>query len=361
MTVIDLSRRASGGRTDFYDCIAVFGGGAWGAALASVAARAGRDVTLWARDADAAAAMNATRRNAYLGDIPLPETLRATADMAEAAARADAALVVVPSHAVRETVSAVHAVLPEGAPIILAAKGVEQGTGLMMCDVAAAVAPGRPVGVLSGPSFADEVARDMPTAVVIASPCAASGDMEGSVAARMAVSMGTETFRPYISDDVAGVEVGGAVKNVIAIACGMAQGAGFGLNARAALITRGLDEIKTLAEALGGRRETVTGLSGAGDLTLTASDAKSRNFAHGLRLGRGESGDGRALVEGVLNSVTVTDLARAHGVVMPICEAVRAVVHDGEPFADAFLRLWTRPIEAEPRALDVTLKHPAAV
>jgi glycerol-3-phosphate dehydrogenase (NAD(P)+) len=360
MTVIDLARRQGDGTEGAYESIVIFGGGAWGAALAAVAARAGRDARIWARDAQAAQAMNATRRNPYLPDIVLPGGLRAFADMAQAAQGAEAALVVVPSAALRETVAAAHAELAEGVPICVAAKGVERESGLLMSEVAAEAAPGREIAVLSGPSFADEVARDMPTAVVIASSCLAGDDPHGSVAARLAQSMGTESFRPYVSDDVIGVEVGGAVKNVIAIACGMAQGAGFGLNARAALITRGLDEIKNLAEALGGRRETVTGLSGMGDLALTASDPKSRNFAFGLHLGRGEPTDEHTLVEGAPNAISVTDLARARGVDMPICEAVRRVVHEGRPFAKAFRELWTRPIEAEPRALDLALAHPAA-
>jgi glycerol-3-phosphate dehydrogenase (NAD(P)+) len=360
MAVIELARRTGGANDGLFDTIAVFGGGAWGAALAAVAARAGRDARIWARDAAAVGSMNAARRNPYLPDIALPAALRATADLRAAAEGADAALVVAPSAALREVVAAAHAVLAAGVPICVAAKGVERESGLLMSEVAAEAAPGRGIAVLSGPSFADEVARDLPTAVVIASACLAGDDPQGSVAARLAQSLGTESFRPYVSDDVIGVEVGGAVKNVIAIACGMAQGAGFGLNARAALITRGLDEIKNLAEALGGRRETVTGLSGMGDLALTASDPKSRNFAFGLRLGRGEAAAGHTLVEGAPNALSVTDLARARGVEMPICEAVRRVVHEGEPFAAAFRALWTRPIEAEPRALDLAFAHPAA-
>ncbi len=367
MDVIDLSAHAqqrpspsteiAGG----YGRIAVIGAGAWGAALAAVAARAGRSVTLWARRPELASEINATNRNSrYLGDAALPPQIHATADLREALAGAQAALVVVPSHALRETVASIAPHLAPGAPIALAAKGVEQGSGLLMSEVAAQAAPGFRIAALSGPSFADEVARDLPTAVVIASSCAGDETPETSIAARLALSMSTPTFRCYVSDDLMGVEIGGAVKNVIAIATGMAEGAGFGHNARAALITRGLDEIKSLAHALGGRRETVTGLSGMGDLSLTASDPKSRNFAYGLRLGRGDKADAGALVEGVRNAVSVTELARARGVDMPICEAVRSVVHDGEAFREAFHRLWTRPLEGEPRALDLAIAHPAA-
>lgn len=361
MPIIDLARHPALERNTPYRRIAVIGGGAWGTALAAVAVRAGRDAVLWTRDARLADTIERTRRNpACLGEVALPQGLRATADLAGAVSGADLALVVVPSHALRETMTRLAAHLAPAVPVALAAKGVERDTGLLMSAVAEQAAPGHPTAALSGPSFADEVARDLPTAVVIASACAAGPDPEASVAARLALSLGTATFRPYISDDITGVEVGGAVKNVIAIACGMAEGAGFGHNARAALITRGLDEIKRLAEAMGGRRETVSGLSGMGDLSLTASDPKSRNYAHGLTLGRGDAPSGKVLVEGVANALSVTDLARARGVAMPICEAVRSVVHEGEPFTRAFTRLWTSPLEAEPHAMDVALDHPAA-
>ena len=346
--------------------LAVVGGGAWGTALAAVAVRAGRDVTLWARRADTVAEINARHTNsAYLGDDPLPAGLRATADLAEALAGAEAVLLVVPSPAVREMARALDAIAPRHVPVVLCAKGVERGTGLLMSDVVTDESPGRPVAALSGPTFADEVARDLPTAVTIASPCTADQDPQTSVAARLALSMGTERFRPYLSDDMTGAEVGGTVKNVIAIACGMAEGAGFGSNARAALITRGLDEIKHLAEALGGRRETVSGLSGVGDLMLTCSSTQSRNLSFGVQMGQGIARDqvfgGRhVVVEGIENAIAVTDLARRAHVTMPICEAVRRVVHDGQPFAEAFNALWTSPIEAEPLGLDLTLAHPAA-
>lgn len=346
--------------------IAVVGGGAWGAALAAVARRAGRDVRLWARDADVVADIVNNRRNsAYLGDdVALPDGIAATTDLGAALAGADAVLLVVPSHATRAVVVAAHAAAPRGVPFVLCAKGIERATGLLMSDVVADAAPGRPVAVLSGPTFAAEVARNLPTAVTIASDTLAGAPPEDSVAARLALALGTDRFRPYISDDMTGAEIGGTVKNVIAIACGMAEGAGFGSNARAALITRGLDEIKALAEAMGGRRETVGGLSGVGDLMLTCSSMQSRNFSYGVQLGQGRARadffDGRrVVVEGVLNALSVTDLARRSGVAMPICEAVRAVVHGGEAFADAFERLWTQPLQAEPRALGFELAHPA--
>ncbi len=177
--------------------------------------------------------------------------------------------------------------------------------------------------------------------------------------------MGTESFRPYVSDDLVGVEVGGALKNVIAIACGIATGAGFGANTRAALITRGLDEMKRLAEPLGGRRETVTGLAGLGDLTLTCSSEQSRNMSFGIQLGRGVPreemfGGKPTVVEGERNAISVTDLARKHNVHLPICEAVRGILHEGHAVSDAFAMLWGKPLEGEPRALlELELVHPA--
>lgn len=364
MSIVELSDRMGAQRAMPYRRVLVAGGGAWGAALAAVAARAGREATIWARRPELAAELDRDKRNrAGLGDIALPEAIRAAADLAEAARGAEVALLAVPSVAVRAAARALAAALPPGAPIALCAKGIERGTGLLMSQVVASESPGRPVAVLSGPSFAEEVARDLPTAVAIASDCAAHQG-EASVAARLAASLGTARFRPYLSDDMIGAEVGGTVKNVIAIMSGMAEGAGFGANARAALITRGLDEIQRLAEALGGRRETVAGLSGLGDLMLTASSPQSRNFSYGAQLGRRVPpaklfGGRPVVVEGIENALSVTDLARRLGVRMPICEAVRAVVHEGEPFADAFERLWTAPLESEPRALDLELAHPA--
>ncbi|MEL7347241.1 MAG: NAD(P)H-dependent glycerol-3-phosphate dehydrogenase [Pseudomonadota bacterium] len=350
-----------------YRRIAVIGGGAWGTALAVIAARAGRLTRLWARRADVVADINDNRVNsAYLGDLTMPAGLQAEGDLDRACDGARAALIVTPSGTVRGMAERLHAALAPGVPIIVCAKGIEDGTGFLMADVVAEVAPGRPVGALSGPSFALETARGDPTAVTIASdfdhdPDAAA---EEQVATRMAVSLTTESFRPYVSDDLTGVEVGGAVKNVLAIACGMATGAGFAANTRAALITRGLDEMKVLAEALGGRRETVTGLSGIGDLTLTCSNTASRNFSYGVEMGEGKRGaeifGGRKVtVEGVRNAMAATELARRHGIQMPICETVRAIVHEDKPLGQTFARLWARPLEAEPRALDLTFAHPS--
>lgn len=338
--------------------IAVVGAGAWGTALAATAAAAGRAVTLWAHEREVAQAICRDHVNeAFLPGVALPEAVSATDDLAAAVAGADAVLLVVPSQFLRPVCAALAAALPAGVPVCVCAKGIERDTGLLMSDIVAELLPDNPVAALSGPSFAIEVAQGQPTAVTIASADAATEDGADetaldSLAARLAHALGTPAFRPYVSGDVTGVETGGAAKNVIAIACGIATGLGFGANTRALLITRGLEEMKRLADALGGRRETLSGLSGMGDLTLTCSSEQSRNFSFGLALGRGERAAdvlarSKAVVEGAGNALTVTDLARRHGVEMPICEAVRAVVHDGVPLADAMAALMQRPLRAE--------------
>lgn len=235
-----------------------------------------------------------------------------------------------------------------------------------MSQVAEEELPGQTIGAVSGPTFAIETALGYPTSATVAFPFHYADRLKPneSPAVRMALSLTTESFRAHVSDDLIGVEIGGAVKNVISIACGMMTGAGFAENTRAALITRELDEIKSLAEALGGRRETVTGLSGIGDLSLTCSSPTSRNMALGQQLGKGlpraQCFDGRpVVVEGEVNARSVTDLARKLGVAMPICETVRAILHGGTDIGSAFASLWARPIEAEPRAMDIAFNHPA--
>jgi len=348
-----------------YARITVLGGGAWGTALAAVAARAGREVPLWMRDAARAAEMARTRRNArYLRDVQLPGGLRPTTDLAAAMAGAEAVLLVTPSVTVRAMSAMLAPHLAPGVPVFVCAKGIEADTGLLMSQVVEAELPGRPVGTVTGPTFASETAAGHPTAVTVACTSDAGLPVWERAAARMALSLTTDSFRPYVSDDMVGVEVGGAVKNVIAIACGILAGAGFGENTRAALITRGLDEMKELAVVLGGRRETVTGLGGLGDLMLTCSSPQSRNFSYGLQRGQGiaeaDVFDGApVVVEGRGNAITVTDLARRLGLTMPICEMVRAITAEGRPIGEAFAAYWARPLMAEPRAMDLTFPHPA--
>jgi len=346
--------------------LAVIGGGAWGTALALTAARAGRRVALWVREAPVVARIRSHRENhVFLPGHVLPDAIRAEHALDAALRGADAALLVVPSQFLRATCRAMAGTIAPGLPLVICAKGIEHGTGLLLAQVVEEALPGHPIAVLSGPTFAHEVALGLPTAVTIASGDVAD-DPAASLAARMAATLGTGTFRPYVSDDVIGVEVGGAVKNVLAIASGIANGLGFGANARAALITRGLDEIQRLAEALGGRRDTVAGLAGLGDLSLTCSSEQSRNMRYGTGLAAGRSDldifDGRpVVVEGRENVVPVTDLARRLDVEMPICEAVRAVVAEGASVDRVMAQLLARPFRAEVRGIALSIAQPAAV
>ena len=307
--------------------IGVIGAGAWGTALAAVAWRAGRAVVLWGRDP--------ARRAAAAPDAGI----EATADLARAA-RCDAALLAVPAQAVREVAGALRPLLAADAPVVVCAKGIERGTRMTMSEVVGDVLPGRPVAVLSGPNFAGEVARGLPSAATLA--C-----RDGPVAETLAAALRAPSFRPYHGTDVTGVELGGAVKNVLAIACGITQGRGLGENARAALITRGLAEMTRFALARGARAETMTGLSGLGDLTLTCSSATSRNYAAGAAVGRGEKLPGGVVVEGVPTAAALAALAARHGVEMPICAAVDGILNRGADIDAAVAGLLARPLRAE--------------
>ncbi|MDM0044845.1 NAD(P)H-dependent glycerol-3-phosphate dehydrogenase [Variovorax dokdonensis] len=357
------SPRKASGLADVPERIAVVGGGAWGTALAISAARAGRSTTLWVREADLAQRMRTTRENdVFLPGHRLPPHVTVHEALGDAVRGADAALLVVPSQHLRATCKALARVAPKKLPLVICAKGIEHTSGLLMAQVVEQCLPDHPLAVLSGPTFASEVAQGQPTAVTLASEDAAS-DQEHSLAARLAAALGTPTFRPYVTDDLRGVEVGGAVKNVLAIASGIAQGLGFGANARAALITRGLEEVRQLTLALGGRSDTVYGLAGLGDLSLTCSSEQSRNMRFGMGLAAGRSEldifDGRpVVVEGRDNVVPVTDLARRLEVEMPICEAVRAVVAEGAPIGDVMVQLLSRPFRAEARGLSLQIAQP---
>lgn len=369
MTLPLVERNSVIAQTRPFSRIAVIGAGAWGTALASVARRAGRDVTIWGRDEEVVRTINERDRNErYLPGIDLPSGIRATTDLAEALAGAEAVMLVTPSHTMREMGRRMAEHLNEETAIALCAKGIEAGTGRLLASVVAEEAPGHRIGAISGPTFAHETAKAYPTAVTVAFDFTHEDrlDPSDSPAARFALSLSSPTFRPFISDDLTGVEIGGAVKNVIAIACGMMTGAGFAENTRAALIARGMDEMKTLAEALGGRRETITGLSGAGDLTLTCSSQTSRNMSLGIQLGSGlareDCFEGRpVVVEGELNAKSVMDLARRMDIAMPICAAVYHVLHEGADLDATFAHLWSQPIVGEPRALDIVIDHPARV
>ncbi|ETX14385.1 glycerol-3-phosphate dehydrogenase [Roseivivax halodurans JCM 10272] len=332
-----------------------------------MAAAAGRQPRLWGRREELAQAMRDTGRNDdYLKDTPLPSGIEPTSDLAHALDGAEAVLIVTPSSSLREMCAAMRPHLAPGVPLALCCKGIERHTGYLLSHLVEEELPGHPVGALSGPTFARETALGHPTAATIAFEFRYTDRLSPdlSPAARLSVSLSSSFFRPYMSDDLVGVEVGGAVKNVIAIACGMMTGAGFAENTRAALITRGINEMKVLAEALGGKRETVTGLSGAGDLTLTCSSTTSRNMSLGVQLGEGktraECFDGKnVVVEGEISAASVIELARRIGVSMPICEAVYTILYDGADLDQTFTDLWARPIESEPRALDIELAHPS--
>jgi glycerol-3-phosphate dehydrogenase (NAD(P)+) len=332
-----------------------------------VAAIAGRQVRLYGRDAAVVDNINREQRNEkFLPNVKLSPNLTATTQLAEALTGADAVLMVVPSGAVREVAVQVRAFLPPGAPVAVCTKGIEPSTGMLMSQVAAHELGDIPVGTISGPTFARETALGHPTAATVAFDFSHQDRLNPteSPAARLAISMSTGSFKTFISDDLVGVEIGGAVKNVIAIGCGMMTGAGFAENTRAALITLGMNEMKVLAEALGGRRETVTGLAGAGDLTLTCSSQTSRNMSLGVQLGEGlpraACFDGNSVVvEGEANAASIIELARRVNVSMPICETVHAILHGGADLHQAFADLWTRPIEGEPRTLSISLDNPA--
>jgi glycerol-3-phosphate dehydrogenase (NAD(P)+) len=321
--------------------IGVLGGGAWGTALASVVARDGQPVLLWAREAEVVEAVNATHENPlFLAGVPLPDTIVATGQLEDMAA-CDALLVVVPAQHVR----AVLAETPVAAtPLVLCAKGIEAGTRLLVGEVARQVHPNAPIAVLSGPTFAHEVAAGQPTAVTLA--CA-----DEALGARLAERLAGPAFRPYASSDVVGAEIGGAVKNVLAIACGVVDGAGLGQNARAALIARGFAEMTRFGLARGARAETLAGLSGLGDLVLTCSSTSSRNFSLGVGLGQGKPAaellaDRRTVAEGAFTAPVLREAAADAGVDMPVAEAVCALL-DGANVRDVVGALLARPLTRE--------------
>lgn len=328
-----------------YSKIGVIGAGAWGTALAEASARAGREVTLWALEADVVDAITTHRENTpYLPGPRLHEAITATTRI-EDLAPCEAVLVVTPAQHVRATLARFAPVLRPGLPVVLCSKGFERGTLAPMTEVLAQTLPGAQAAVLSGPSFAIDVARGLPTAVTLASADKASGKA-------LMEALGSASFRPYWSDDLMGAEAGGAVKNVLAIAAGVVEGKGLGKSAHAAIIARGFAEMTRLAEALGGKRETVAGLCGLGDLVLTCSSPQSRNMSCGLALGRGESLESilaarKAVTEGVATAPAVMALAARENVDMPICEAVHRVLTGTLNIDGAIEALLARPFRAE--------------
>jgi glycerol-3-phosphate dehydrogenase (NAD(P)+) len=326
--------------------VGILGGGAWGTALAQIAARAGRRVSLWALEPEVVASVNERHLNP-LGappDLPLSPLIAATGDMSALAA-CDLVFAVAPAQHSRATLRQLAPALADGAIVVLCAKGVERGTNALMTEILEAEAPRARAVVLSGPGFAKDVARGLPTAVTIASA-------DPAAAAAVVDAIGLPTFRPYVSDDPIGAQIGGAVKNVIAVACGVSEGRQLGEGARAALITRGFAEMTRLGLSRGARIETLNGLSGLGDLVLTCVSASSRNHAFGVELGEGrargeDAARRRSVVEGAASAPAVAALAARGGVDMPICAAVDALLAGRVDVETAIMDLLNRPFRAE--------------
>ena len=323
----------------------VLGAGSWGTALAQLLASNGQNVTLWMRDADQAAAIKTARENArYLPDAPLHAGITATADTPDFASAA-LCLSVVPAQHTRGQLERFASHIPKDLPVVLCSKGIEIATLEFMNEVLAEAVPQAQRFVLSGPSFARDVVKGLPTAVTLA-----GDDLEAANA--MAPLIRGLTFRPYTTDDMIGAEVGGAVKNVLAIACGMLLGMGLGQSAHAALIARGFAEMNRLGAALGARSETLSGLCGLGDLVLTCSSTQSRNMSCGMRLGKGESledilASRNSVTEGVATAPALVKLAAREGVDMPISKAVNRVLSGAIMPAEAMTELLARPLKSE--------------
>jgi glycerol-3-phosphate dehydrogenase (NAD(P)+) len=324
---------------------AVVGAGAWGTALADLLAGNGHDTSIWAFESDVVDSINRTHRNRFLRDAELYPTLRATTDLAGALAGADLIVYATPSQHLRRIVALGCEQVKSSAILAVASKGIERRTLQLMTAVVEAEVPDRPVVALSGPSFAAEVAARHPTAIVAAS-------LEETAARMTQEALSSTTFRVYTHDDVIGVELGGALKNVMAVATGIVEGVGLGHNSRAALITRGLHEMTRLGVAIGARASTFAGLAGVGDLVLTCTGALSRNRAIGVEIGRGatleEALAGKETVaEGVATTASALELAARHEVDMPIVEMAHRILFEGHPARDAVPELMARELRAE--------------
>ncbi|NOZ42794.1 MAG: NAD(P)-dependent glycerol-3-phosphate dehydrogenase [Alphaproteobacteria bacterium] len=328
-----------------YNKIMVVGGGAWGTALAAMVTTAGHDCRLWAREDAVVSAINDTHENKdFLPGITLPNALKATGDIAEAA-WADTILLVVPAQFVRAVSQELKPRLEESIPIILCAKGIEQSSGKLMSGIINEVMPKSPLVVLSGPTFAREVALGLPSAVTIASKYQ-------QIARNVADTLGQPAFRPYLSRDVVGAEIGGAVKNVLAVACGIVAGLRLGENARAALMTRGLAEMVRFGEIFGAKRETMMGLCGLGDLILTCSSPQSRNMSLGMALGQGMSvnaimSDRKTVAEGYHTASILAEIAARENIEMPISGAVNQILHHDGNVKAMVQDLMKRPYVSE--------------
>ncbi len=325
--------------------IGIIGGGAWGTALAQVQAAAGRNPVIWAREAAVVNAINNEGENIpFLPGVELHANVHATDDLSEAS-KPDILLLVTPAQHTRSVLQTIGADVLAGKHLVLCAKGIEIETGELLSKIVKSVAPKSTVAVLTGPTFAREIAQGLPSAVTVAAP-----SME--VARGLAQNLGSKNFRPYASDDIAGAEIGGAVKNVLAIACGIVAGKHYGDSARAALLTRGMSEMMRIALALGGKRETLMGMCGMGDLVLTANSMQSRNFSLGYALGEGKTqadvlSSRTAVTEGVHTAKAVKSLMRTLGIDLPIMSAVHAILHDNQDVDTTINALLARPFADE--------------
>lgn len=320
--------------------IAVLGGGAWGTALAQAMLRAGHGVSLWARDAEMVAAIRRGENPRYLPGIAIDLGVEANVSLSEVLKEAECVLAVTPAQSLRQVLIEAKPHLATTIPVVLCAKGIERDTGALLSTIAGEILPNNPIAALSGPSFATDVAKGLPTAVVVAA-------REETLAVELAALFSARNLRCYSSDDLVGVEIGGALKNVFALAAGAVTGAGLGASAQAAMVTRGFVELRRIGAAFGARPETLMGLSGLGDLMLTCSSAQSRNFAYGLALGRGEPLAGRPLAEGVPTAAIAARLAAEQGIDAPIISAVAAILEGAITIGEAVSMLMTRPLKTE--------------
>lgn len=325
--------------------IGVIGAGAWGTALSQALATTGRDVTIWAREEEVVSAINEQHENTmYLEGVKLHDNIKATNDI-KAACTADVILIMTPAQHVRSTLETLKPQLEDGKPFVICSKGVEKETGYLMSEVAEEVIPNGKVGILTGPTFASEIARGLPCAVTIAMK-------DKEVGEQVVEALGSRTLRTYLTSDVVGTQIGGAVKNVIAIASGVIAGKKMGESARCALITRGLTEIGRLAKAMGAQKETLMGMCGVGDLMLTASSMQSRNFSLGFALGEGKTleeilGDRIAVTEGVHTAKALQVMAKNNAVDMPISRAVYQLLHEGLTIDEIIEKTLNRPLRRE--------------
>ncbi len=321
--------------------IGVIGAGAWGTAMAQALSAGGRKVIIWAREHEVVEAINTKHENTiYLPGIPLDKNLKATESLSEAA-ESDIILLVTPAQHVRATLKAMRGELSQGKTVAICSKGIELDTGLLLSQVAKEVVPNASIAVVTGPTFASEIARGLPGAVTI-------GVEDKDVGRELQEALGLKNFRPYVTEDIIGTQLGGAIKNVIAIACGVVYGRKLGESARAALLTRGVAEIARLGVAMGAKKETLLGMCGIGDLMLTASSMQSRNFSLGAALGEGKTMDEilstrSAVTEGVHTAKATLDLAKKFAVDMPITEAVYKCLHEGLPVDEAIEEMLNRP------------------